>query len=77
MSVELSGEYTRGMSVHDDRPLDLLLVLPFEKLPGDSVDCTTWIDPAAIQHVVETLIGFGAGERLGQEHGAEDRPTTG
>lgn len=56
MSVELSGEFTRGMSVYDDRPLDLLPVPPFEKLPGDVVDCTTWIDPSAIRHVVETLI---------------------
>jgi inosine-uridine nucleoside N-ribohydrolase len=61
MSVELSGQYTRGMSVYDDRPLELLPAPPFEKLPPSTVECTTWIDPAAIGHVVDSLVSYRAG----------------
>jgi len=58
MSVELSGHYTRGMSVYDDRPIELLPAPPFEKLPPSTVECTTWIDPAAIAHVVSSLVRY-------------------
>ena len=33
MRVELAGNYTRGMSVYDDRPLESLTTPPFERLP--------------------------------------------
>jgi hypothetical protein len=52
----LNGAFTRGMSVYDDRPLERLATPPFEKLPPGEVDCTVWIDPAAVAHVVDTLL---------------------
>jgi inosine-uridine nucleoside N-ribohydrolase len=58
MRVELCGNYTRGMSVYDDRPLDTLAAPPFEKLPPSEINCTVWVDPAAVEHVVETILTF-------------------
>lgn len=56
MRVELAGNFTRGMSVYDDRPLASLTTPPFEGLPPGEVDCTMWVDPAAVGHVIDTLL---------------------
>lgn len=29
---------------------------PFERLPPGEVDCTVWVDPAAVGHVVDTIL---------------------
>jgi inosine-uridine nucleoside N-ribohydrolase len=58
MSVELQGRYTRGMSVYDDRPLDRLTTPPFERLPAAEIECTTWIDPTSVAHVIETILSY-------------------
>ena len=37
---ERAGNFTRGMSVYDDRPLASLTIPPFERLPPGEVECT-------------------------------------
>lgn len=58
LAIELTGTYTRGMSVYDDRTLQIAPTPPFEYLPANDVESSVWVDPAAVDHVIETLLGF-------------------
>lgn len=58
LAIELTGTYTRGMSVYDDRTLQITPTPPFDYLPPNDVESSVWVDPAAIDHVIETLLSF-------------------
>jgi inosine-uridine nucleoside N-ribohydrolase len=58
LAIELIGTNTRGMSVYDLRTLKLADTAPFEYLPQGSVERITWVDPAAIAHVIDTILTY-------------------